>query len=123
MIELARLYNSGPVQIRDIAKAQKVPVRYLEQLLLLLKRRHLLTSWRGKEGGYSLAKHPSDVSVLEVIEVLDGQIDLAGKKMQKVPVLFDLFTGLQESLRQRLKQTTMEDLLFKSTQKTFTYNI
>ena len=90
-LELARKYNAGPVQIRDIAKDQRIPIRYLEQILLILKRRHLLSSVRGKEGGYSLAKHPSDISVLEVIEALDGPIEFAQKRLKRHPVLFELF--------------------------------
>lgn len=125
MMDLARRYNSGPIQIGDIAKSQKIPVRYLEQLLLILKRRHLLASVRGKEGGYALARHPADISVLEVVEALDGPIDLAGKKAKKIPVLFELFESLQNSIKTQLKGTTLEDLIFKQSQKerAYIYNI
>lgn len=124
-LELARKYNAGPVQISDIARGQKIPVRYLEQLLLILKRRHLLSSVRGKEGGYSLARHPADISVLEVIEALDGPIDLVGKRARKFPVLFELFDNLQKSIRNYLKEATLEDLVFKMGRKerAFIYNI
>lgn len=125
VLELAKKYNAGPAQIRDIAKSQKIPVRYLEQLLLILKKRHLLSSVRGKEGGYSLAKHPSDISVLEVIEALDGPIDLVGKKTKKVPVVFELFEALQIKIKDHLKTITLEDLIFKLGEKerAYTYNI
>jgi Rrf2 family protein len=124
-LELARKYNAGPVQIGDIARAQKIPVRYLEQLLLVLKKRHLLASVRGKEGGYSLARHPSDISVLEIIEALDGPIDLASKRLKKIPVLFDLFEGLQSTVREYLGRTTLEDLVLKVGRKesAYIYNI
>ena len=124
-LDLAKKYNAGPVQIRDIAKSQRIPIRYLEQLLLILKRRHLLSSLRGKEGGYSLARHPSDISVLEVIEALDGPIDLANKRLKRSPVLFELFEKLQLSINKYLAEITLEDLVFKIGQKerTFVYNI
>jgi len=124
-LELARKYNAGPVQIGDIARAQKIPVRYLEQLLLVLKKRHLLASVRGKEGGYSLARHPSDISVLEIIEALDGPIDLASKRLKKIPVLFDLFEGLQSTVREYLGRTTLEDLVLKvgRRESAYIYNI
>ena len=124
-LELARKYNAGPVQIGDIAKSQKIPVRYLEQLLLILKRRHLLASVRGKEGGYSLAEHPSDISVLEVIEALDGPIDLVGKRAKKVPVIFELFENLQGKVKDHLKEISLEDLIFKLGRKerVYIYNI
>ncbi|MFC1540799.1 RrF2 family transcriptional regulator [Candidatus Margulisiibacteriota bacterium] len=124
-LELARKYNAGPVQIGDIAQNQKIPVRYLEQLLLVLKKRHLLASVRGKEGGYALAKHPADISVLEVIEALEGPIELARKRLKKQPVLFELFEDLQSSIRDQLKATTLEDLIFKLGRKerALVYNI
>lgn len=125
VLELARKYNAGPVQIGDIARAQKIPVRYLEQLLLILKKRHLLASVRGKEGGYSLAGHPADISLLEIIEALDGPIDLASKRLKKIPVLFDLFEGLQSTVREYLGRTTLEDLVLKVGRKesAYIYNI
>jgi Rrf2 family cysteine metabolism transcriptional repressor len=124
-IELAKKYNAGPVQIAEIAVSQKIPVRYLEQLLLVLKKRHLLASVRGKEGGYSLAKHPADISVLEVIEALDGPIELAKKRARKQPVIFELFEDLQDSIREKLKTITLEDMLFKLGRKerALIYNI
>jgi len=125
MLELALKYGSGPVQIADIAKSQKIPVRYLEQLLLILKRRGLIASTRGKEGGYSLAKHPSDVAVLAIIEAFEGQIELAGKKMKKIPVLFDAFSKIQGNLEKELAKLTLEDLALKKRQKdrAYIYNI
>lgn len=124
-MELARRYNAGPIQIGDIAKSHKIPVRYLEQLLLVLKKSHLLNSVRGKEGGYTLAKHPADITVLEVIEALDGPIDLANKRAKKVPVLFDLFENIQNSVNDYLTKVTLEDLIFKSAKKerALNYNI
>lgn len=124
-LDLARKYNAGPVQIGEIAQNQKIPVRYLEQLLLVLKKRHLLASVRGKEGGYSLARHPADISVLEVVEALEGPIDLVRKKTRKHPVLSELFTNLQDSIREQLKAVTLEDLVFKQGRKerALIYNI
>ncbi|MEM9449439.1 MAG: Rrf2 family transcriptional regulator [Cyanobacteria bacterium P01_E01_bin.6] len=73
LIELADLYSSGqPLQIRQIAKRQNIPERYLEQLLLLLKRGGLVRSQRGMNGGYSLARDPQSISILEVIQCIDG---------------------------------------------------
>ncbi|MBU0672962.1 MAG: Rrf2 family transcriptional regulator [Candidatus Margulisbacteria bacterium] len=126
-LELAKKFNAGPVQIGDIARSQMIPVRYLEQLLLILKRRHLLSSLRGKEGGYNLAKHPSDISVLEVIEALDGPINLTNKRLKKYPVLFELFENLQNNIKDSLKETTLEDLIFRVSKKErayiYNYNI
>ncbi len=125
LLELALKYGGGPIQIGDIAKRQRVPVRYLEQLLLMLKRRELVSSIRGKEGGYSLAKHPSDVPVLDIVEALEGPVELTSKKMKKLPVLFDAFEKIQGNIKKDLGALTLEDLVFKKRQKdrAYIYNI
>jgi Rrf2 family protein len=125
LLELALKYGSGPIQIGDIAKNQKVPIRYLEQLLLILKRRGFVVSTRGKHGGYTLAKHASDISVLEIIETLDGPIELTTKKMKRSSVLFEAFAKIQEKIRKDLVKTSLEDLVFKKRQKerAYVYNI
>ncbi len=125
LLELALNYSSEPVQIKDIAKAQKVPIRYLEQLLLILKRRGLVVSARGKNGGYNLAKHADAISVLEIIEAFEGPIALTSKKMKKTPVLFEAFNAIEENIKKDLNKLTLEDLVFKKRQKdrSYTYNI
>lgn len=125
LLDLALKYGSGPIQISDIAKSQKVPIRYLEQLLLILKRRGLVSSLRGKNGGYTLAKHASDISVLEIVEALEGPIELTSKKMKKTPVIFEAFSAIQDKIRTDLRKMTVEDLVFKKRQKerSYTYNI
>jgi len=121
LLELAMKYGGGPVQIGDIAKKQKVPVRYLEQILLLLKRNGLVSSVRGKEGGYSLVKHPSDICVLTIIESLEGPIELTSKKMKKSPILFDAFDKIEKNIKSELSELTLEDLVLKKRQKDLTY--
>ncbi len=117
MLELALKHGSGPVQIADIAGNQKIPNRYLEQLMLVLKRRGLVASTRGKHGGYTLAKHPSDLPVLDIIESFEGAIELTSKKMKKLPVLFEAFEKIQNNIRKDLAELTLEDLVFKKRQK------
>lgn len=125
LLELALKYGSGPLQISDIAKSQKIPIRYLEQLLLVLKRRGLLASTRGKNGGYTLVVHPSDISVLQIIEAFEGPIELTNKKMKKSPVLFEAFAKIQTGIKKDLAELTLEDLVFKKrqTERAYTYNI
>ena len=125
MLELVRRANSGPVRSTEIAEDQKIPARYLEQLLLFLKRRNLVKSARGRQGGYSLGRHPSDISLLEVIEVLDGPIDLVGKKLKRSAQLVEVFSGLQKALKKHLAEITLEDIVLRIRQKemSFTYHI
>lgn len=73
LIELAANYTSGePHQIRQISAQQKIPDRYLEQLLATLRRCGLVRSVRGAKGGYILAREPWKISVLEVMNCLEG---------------------------------------------------
>jgi Rrf2 family transcriptional regulator, cysteine metabolism repressor len=74
MLELSIRYDEGPLHIRDISAAQGIPERFLEQILLLLKRTGYLRSKKGPHGGYYLSKPPSRISVAEVIRVMDGPL-------------------------------------------------
>ncbi len=74
MLELALRHKEAPVHIRDISTAQDIPPRFLEQILLSLKRNGYLRSKKGPQGGYYLAKPPSEINVAEVIRVMDGPL-------------------------------------------------
>jgi len=125
VLYLALNYLGGITPISDIAKTQGIPIRFLEQLLLTLKKKGLLASQRGINGGYSLAKHPSDISIYDVIEALEGPIELKNKKMKKALVIYDAFDSLETSIKKELLKTTLEDLVLKKHQKdkAFIYNI
>jgi Rrf2 family cysteine metabolism transcriptional repressor len=74
MLELALHHPTGPLHIRTISAAQEIPERFLEQILLLLKRAGYLRSKKGPNGGYSLAKPPAEITVAEIIRVMDGPL-------------------------------------------------
>lgn len=125
LIELALNYGGGPVQIGEIARDQKIPVRYLEQIMLVLKKGGLVTTLRGKMGGCVLAKRPSMVTVLEIIEKLEGEIELANKKLKKSPIIFEAFEAIQKVFLKEFSQLTLEDLTTRSRQRerAYTYDI
>ncbi len=74
LTELARSGGAGPVPIGELARRRDVPVQFLEQLFATLRRAGLLKSQRGVKGGYSFARDPSEITVLEVVELLDGPV-------------------------------------------------
>jgi len=74
LAELARSGNAAPVPIGELAKRRDIPVQFLEQLFAVLRRAGLLKSQRGVKGGYSFARQPSEITVLEVVELLDGPV-------------------------------------------------
>lgn len=73
MLELSAAYAGGePVRVRDIAATHGIPPRFLVQILLQLKGAGYVTSTRGAAGGYQLAVAPDDVSLADVMNVIDG---------------------------------------------------
>jgi Rrf2 family protein len=74
MLELSLHHEEKPLHIRDISKAQDIPERFLEQILLQLKRAGYLRSRKGPNGGYYLSKPPGEINVAEVIRVMDGPL-------------------------------------------------
>jgi len=74
MLELAKREGGGPVTIGDIADAQKMPARFLESILRQLKQAGFTDSMRGKEGGYYLAKSAREISVGEILRLIEGPL-------------------------------------------------
>jgi Rrf2 family protein len=74
LVELYRLGDEDPVPIGELAKRGQIPAQFLEQLFATLRRGGLLKSQRGVKGGYSFARPASQITVLEVVEQLDGTL-------------------------------------------------
>ena len=70
--ELARMGAEQPVPIGELARRREIPVQFLEQLFAVLRRAGVLRSQRGVKGGYAFATDPSSVTILQVVELLDG---------------------------------------------------
>ena len=76
MVDLAQHFDEGPVQIGEIAKRQDISIKYLEQLIIPLKNAKFVKSVRGPKGGHMLAKPPEDITVGEIVDVLEKGINL-----------------------------------------------
>jgi Rrf2 family cysteine metabolism transcriptional repressor len=74
LAELARTGSAGPVPIGEIARRRDIPVQFLEGLFATLRRSGVLISQRGVKGGYSFARPPDELTVLEVVEALEGSL-------------------------------------------------
>jgi len=118
MLEIS-LHPHQSLHIRDIASAQDIPLRFLEQILLLLKRAGYLRSKKGPNGGYYLAKEPAQISVAEVIRVMDGPlapIDCVSVTAHEVCPrestcrLRWLWKEVRDNVAEILERTTFEDL-------------
>ena len=114
MLQLAADYDSGePVQIRRIADEHGIPARFLVQILLQLKGASLVASTRGAAGGYRLARPPREISLADVIDVIEGDDhpeSNTSKQTSLSRTLLDFCRELSEVQRDRLETTTLADL-------------
>ena len=104
LTELARRGDSGPVPIGDLARARDIPVQFLEGLFATLRRAGVLQSQRGVKGGYSFARPPGEVTVLEVVELLEGELGAEAAAAGQV------WADATEAVRSVLAGTTIADV-------------
>ena len=102
LAELGRTGAAGPVPIGELARRRDIPVQFLEQLFATLRRAGILRSQRGVKGGYLLARDPSEITVLEVVELLDGPL---GRDADGV------FADAAAAARDVLARTTIADVI------------
>src|SRR4051812_12360269 len=102
LAELGRCGGPGPVPIGELARRREIPVQFLEQLFAVLRRAGILRSQRGVKGGYCFARDPSDVTVLEIVELLDGPL---GREAAGV------FAEAAEAARNVLASRTIADVV------------
>jgi Rrf2 family cysteine metabolism transcriptional repressor len=106
VVALAELARSGerPVPIAQIAERRGMPVQFLEQLFTTLRRDGLLQSHRGVKGGYTLARPAQGITVLEVVQSLDGKVGEEGKEAGGI------WAEGVDALRGVFSQTTIADI-------------
>ena len=102
LVELGRSGGSGPVPIGELARRRDIPVQFLEQLFAVLRRAGVLRSQRGVKGGYSFAREPAEITVLELVELLDGPVGADAK---------GIFAEAASAARDVLAKTTVADVM------------
>jgi Rrf2 family protein len=102
LTELGRSGEEGPVAIAELARRRQIPVQFLEQLFSVLRRAGLLRSYRGVKGGYAYAREPSEITVLEVVELLDGAVGAGAS---------GIFEEAAEAVRGVLGSVTLAELI------------
>jgi Rrf2 family protein len=127
MQDLALHYEQGPIQIEEIARRQHLPVRYLEQILLSLKRAGFLESKRGVSGGYYLAKHPREITLGAIIRATEGPIlpifCVGSGKQRETCIeephcsLRDVWADVRDAVTRIVDQTTLDDLCHRISEK------
>ncbi len=124
MLELACHYGEGPIELREIARRENISLKYLEQVIVPLRTAGLVKSARGSKGGYSLAKHPSEIHLKDLVEILDGPLNLMEclsdpKACQKIPycVTRDIWKEVSEAINGIFYSVTLQDMVNRKREK------
>ena len=118
MLDLAQHYEDGLVLAKDVARRQGISERYLEHLFLTLKTAGLIKSVRGAHGGFTLARPPHKIKLMDILSVSEGQIalvdcvaDASVCSRSSFCATRDLWTELQSVIGGVLRSQTLQDLV------------
>ncbi|MBP7462565.1 MAG: Rrf2 family transcriptional regulator [Candidatus Delongbacteria bacterium] len=119
LIYLARQANDHFETVDRIAQAQGIPPKFLEQLMLQLKRAKVVTSQKGQGGGYKLNRSPSRISIAEIVRLFDGALAptesvsryfYESTPIEKEDKMIMLLKGIRDYISDRLENTTLDDV-------------
>lgn len=124
LTHLVEKYDQGPVLISEISKKKKIPLKFLENILLELKKAGILDSKKGKGGGYFLIQNPAKVKVAQVIRVVDGPISMlpcvslyfyqkCKNCDEKRCGLHEIMAGVRDATLNIVEKKTLRDLVIK----------
>jgi Rrf2 family cysteine metabolism transcriptional repressor len=120
LVYLARHEAEGYIPVDTIAQEQGIPPKFLEQLMLALKRARLLHSAKGQRGGYMLAKQPAEITLAEVVRLFDGALapteSVSENFYEPTPIekeqnLVRVFKDIRNYVSAKLEQTTLADVI------------
>ncbi|NLP03080.1 MAG: Rrf2 family transcriptional regulator [Fibrobacter sp.] len=111
ILEIAGNYGSRLTQAREIVEKYKIPQPYLEQLLNRLSKSGIIKSIRGKNGGYDLAAYPSEITLLNVLEALEGGgLELC--KWSNLLSVWGIFNDIEDNVREKMS-ISIHDLMMR----------
>ena len=120
LVHLGRRPAGELVSAGDIARARRIPPRFLEQILLLLKRAGIVRSAKGRGGGFQLARAPGQITLAEVVRLLDGPLapteSVSRYFRGQTPILREkrltaFFREIRDLVAERMERTTLADML------------
>ncbi len=124
MLDLAIHDNEGPVFLKDIAQRQQISEKYLWQLINPLKVMGLIKSVRGANGGYSLARRPSEITLRDIIQVGEGSLSLVecvdnalGCDRSDLCVYRDVWMEATRKMLETFESLTLEDMVLRHHEK------
>ena len=112
MLDLAEFATTTPIQLRIIVKKHNLPHNYLEQAMIPLKQANLVTSTRGSQGGYRLGKPATDISILDIIQAIEGNISFNNNQNNASQSTQFFWSKIDKSLQKILDislNTVLED--------------
>jgi len=126
MLNLAHYYNNGneAVILKSVSDEEEISIRYLEQIVIPLKISRLVKSIRGAGGGYTLARHPSEIKVSEILHALEGACCLVDcvddpDYCDRIPICatFEVWKEASRLLKDYFDSITLQDLIKISDKK------
>jgi Rrf2 family transcriptional regulator, cysteine metabolism repressor len=124
LLELAESHGKGPLFLKDIAKSQEISEKYLSQIVIELKSAGIITGLRGAHGGYVLSREPEQITLREVVAVLEGDLKLVectrnGTACGRGPecITQDIWIKLADVMAEMLEGITLSDLAAKRRDK------
>ncbi len=111
LFELALGTPDRQLQAREIAARQRIPLRFLEQILMQLKRAGLVKSVRGASGGYLLGKLPSEITLKDIIEAVEGELSLLDPHLSTGSLVSQVWQEVEECLQDKLASITVQELV------------
>ena len=124
MLELAKHYGKGPVNITEISKTQGISVKYLEQIIIPLKKANLITSVRGPKGGHTLSKSPDKIFLWQILKPLESHLTLVDCVSNddtcehiETCLIRPVWGKAYHAMMNIFKETSLEDILQSSANK------
>jgi Rrf2 family protein len=123
LTHLAEAYDRGLVRIHEIAEEEEIPEKFLEGILVTLKNARIVTSRRGREGGYRLRRPPAEIQLGEVVRIVDGPLAPFGDAVElayrvktepRHAGLFDVFLDVRNAAAAILDHTSLADLMARN---------
>ena len=123
LLALALVYGRKTLSLRELSTRERLPVKFLEQIMMILRRARLVESVKGKHGGYSLARAPEEIILGEVIRVVDGplaplataqEIKKQIQKDDRHPGLYSVLLDVRNAISEILDHKSLADICAKS---------
>ncbi|OQA79365.1 MAG: HTH-type transcriptional regulator CymR [Lentisphaerae bacterium ADurb.Bin242] len=118
LLDLARHENGNPRLIRDIAESQQISEKYISRLIIDLRRAGMVRSIRGAKGGFRIAKSPRELTLLDIVEVMEGPLSIVDcvRAPERCPrnlhcVTREIWDNLNADIRESMRKVTLQDII------------